>query len=243
MKTTTFRLLSLGTAFLIATVSVQAQVSYSDFLSPGFSGVTSTDGWFDLNSTNFPGYGTLGTTNNAWPAPIGSNQSGSGDANLDKIAGTSGYLTSASTNAIYSFNSLGTFLLSDATPVSGLSTILAQVSSTGDIGASAFQLDYNGGNQNLAPTYSQLIFSGPVSTSFGPATKYVWAYQWDVSSLGVTDFTATWNTAAPHDLTFGARLDQSNTFSQVVPEPTTSLLVGLGAAAVLFFRRRKSAVA
>src|SRR5690349_21815159 len=81
-------------------LTADAQVAYSDFLSPSFGGTTSTDGWFDLNSTNFPGYGSFGTAFNAWPAPVGSNQSGSGDALLDKLAGTSGYIASAATNAI-----------------------------------------------------------------------------------------------------------------------------------------------
>jgi hypothetical protein len=220
-----------------------AQVLYSDFTNPSFSGTTDTDGWFDLNSTNFP-TPTYPTTFpeafNAWGIAAGSNQAGSGDAGLNKTPGTSGYFTSAATNAVYSPNALGTFSIVDATPVSGLANILIQVSGTGNLGASAMTLDFNGGNQDLAPTETLLLQSGPISTTFGPSTKYIWAYQWDVSLLGpITDFTATWSTTAPHELTFGARLDQSSVYAAAIPEPSSMMLftVGLGAA---FLLRRKS---
>lgn len=219
----------------------EAQVAYSDFLSPSFGGTTSTDGWFDLNSTNFPGYGSFGTAMNPWPAPIGSNQSGSGDALLDKLAGTSGYVASAATNAIYSPNATGTFMISDTTPVSGLSNLLIQVSSTGNIGTSAFTLDINGGDQNIAPTDSALLFSGGVNTSFGPATKYIWAFQWDLSAFGpISSFSASWTTAEPHNLTFGARVDQGSEYVEAVPEPSTCLLLAIGLVAVTAGRRGRS---
>jgi len=239
MKIPTLRHLLVGAALLIGSSSLHAQAAYSDFLSPAFSGSTSTDGWFNLNSTTYPGYGTFGTATAAWPAPIGSDQIGSGDASLDKLAGTSGYLGGPDTNAIYSPD-IGTFTVADGATVSGLSNILIQVSSTGNLGPVGLTLDYNEGTQNLAPTFTKLISSEMISTPFGPASNYIWAYQWDVSSLGITSFSADWSTVAAHNLTYGARLDQSSTFVQVVPEPSTCVLMALGLGSV-FLRRHRSA--
>jgi hypothetical protein len=223
-------------------LTAQAVGYAGDFLVPSFTGTTSTDGWYDLNSTNFPGYGNFGTTNAAWPAPLGSNQSGSGDATWVKLAGTSGYLTSAASNVLYSPNSLGTFTVADATPVAGLANLLFQVSSTGDLGPTAPTLDFNGGDQNILPAFAQLVFSGGVTTAFGPANQYVWAYQWDLTSAGtVNNFAVTWNTAEPHNLTFGVRLDQSDTFAAAIPEPSAyGALAGLGALGLVVARRRRA---
>lgn len=74
----------------------------------------------------------------------------------------------------------------------------------------------------------------------GPATNYIWAYQWDVTGFEVESFSATWSTVAAHDLTFGARLDQSTAYS-AVPEPGTWLLIGLGVLIVVLMRRQMSA--
>jgi hypothetical protein len=221
--------------------SLRAQL-YGDFVAPALSGSTSTDGWFNLNSTNYSGYGSFpGLTN--WPAPIAANQSGSGDATFDKVDGTSGYLASATTNAIYSPDetNLGTFSVLDATALGSVSNILLQVGSTGNLGGTALTLNYNGGTQNLAPGYAMLISSNAVSTPFGPATYYVWGYQWDVTGLGVTSFDATWTVAAAHDLTYGARLDQSSTFMQVVPEPSSALLAIAGVGLAWLRRSRGAA--
>ncbi len=227
-------------ASLTGTALTAHAVSYAgDFIAPAFTGSTSTDGWYDLNTTNFGSRGSFGTTTVAWSAPLDSNQLGSGDATWDKLAGTSGYLTSASSNVLYSPNSIGTFTVSDATPVAGLSNVLFQVSSTGNIAAPS--LDINGGDQNLAPVTSVLLFTGTVSTAFGPATQYVWAYQWDLSSVGgIASFDITWNTAEPHNLTFGARLDQSDTFASAIPEPSAfAALAGLAALGLVATRRRR----
>ena len=228
-------------ASLAGSAITASAVSYTgDFVAPSFTGSTATDGWYDLNTVNFGSRGTFGTSTAAWSAPLDSNQFGSGDATWDKITGTSGYLTSASSNVLYSPNSIGTFTVSDTTPVANLANLLFQVSSTGNIAAPT--LDFNGGDQNLAPTVSALLFTGAVTTAFGPATQYVWAYQWDLSSAGaITSFGITWDTAEAHNLTFGARLDQASVFTSAIPEPATfATFAGLGMLGLAATRRRRA---
>lgn len=242
-STSALRVLALIIGFAGSAFTAHA-VSYpSDFLAPAFTGVTATDGWYDLNTVNFGSRGGFGTSILAWSAPLDSNQSSSGDATWDKLAGTSGYLTSAASNVLYSPNSLGTFTVADATPVAGLANVFFQISSTGNLGASGATLSFNGGTQTLTADFATLLFSGDVTTAFGPATQYVWAYQWDLTSLGtINDFAITWTTAEAHNLTFGARLDQSDTFSvAAIPEPSAyAALVGLGTLVLAAGRRRRA---
>ncbi len=243
-KTTTALPCSLLVIAGVIAASPVVRASYaSDFIAPALSGVTATDGWYDLNNVNFPGYGTHGTALAAWPQDIGSNQAGSGDAGLGKIAGTSGYLTSAASNVLYVPGTpLGVFTVNDATPVAGLSTIVLQISSTGDLGANGASLDFNGGDQSVAPTSAVLLSSGSVTTAFGSASQYVWAYQWDLTTGGtINAFTITWAAPAQHTMVFGARLDQGSVYSSAIPEPASfAAVAGLGVLGLAATRRRRA---
>lgn len=235
---------SLLPALLMIAAAPALRANYAaDFIAPVLGGVTDTDGWYDLNNVNFPGYGTHGTALGAWPQPIGSNQSGSGDAGLDKVAGTSGYLTSATSNVLYVPGTpLGVFTVADGTPVAGLSTVVLQISSTGDLGVSGASLSFNGGDQSLAPTHAVLLASGNVTTAFGAAERFVWAYQWDLTTgVTVSNFSITFAAPAQHTMVFGARLDQASVYSgSAIPEPSAyAALAGLGALGLVASRRRR----
>ncbi len=78
MQSTIFRTL--------AALAATAGLATAATIDVGLSGTTDKDGWYNLTSANFTGYGSF-PGNGAWPSPIGSNTPGSGDAVLNKSAG------------------------------------------------------------------------------------------------------------------------------------------------------------
>lgn len=207
------------------------------------AGASTSEGWYDLNNGAYAGYGGYATHASAWPSAIESNL-GEGDAGLNKTAGTSGYLASAATNGIYTPASpLGVFTVADATPVAGLRTVVFQLDfemSAGVFAAPA--LSYNGGSQNLAPVFSGTVFSEAKTGGMGASNRYVLAYQWDLSSAGaVADLAISWSAPAAHTITYGAWLQQSDTFAgAAIPEPSAfAALAGLATLALAASRRRR----
>jgi len=134
---------------------------------------------------------------------------------------------------IYNLDGISQFTLTDSTPFT-LGTVLLQ---TRTLGA---ELDYNSitfsctdvnGTHTLAPLFRYETDRG---TLLGASVSSAW--QWDLTGLGVTDYTITFAAAGP-SLSFDAlTLDTAAVFS-VVPEPTTAALGGLGAL-VLLARKR-----
>lgn len=229
-----------------------------DFIDPGFTGTTSYDQWGGFNSTSYPGYGGYGSTA-AWPAPIGSNIGASGDATLNKVSGYGYPGTTAGANYIYSslFGgqaantnpaiAVGTFSITDTTPVAGLETVMfqIQVSSWTSIGnpfpsGSPYPLlSYNGGAQNLWSNNLALLYRGEFSNEYGTGITDVWAFQWDLRDIPeeITSFTFTWS-VTNHAQQYQMRVDQGSEYVQAVPEPSTLGLFGLGAVGLAFLRRR-----
>lgn len=174
-----------------------------------------------------------------------------GDAVYDKVSG-SGYPAGQS---IYNSFGSGTFSVSDSNVVPGLETVVFQIEmapGVSDFGgpneaAGFFEtgglpvLRYNGGTLELAADFSDDFptgetFPNPVPP---PATVDVtiFRYQWNLSGLGaITEYEIEWSTI-PFLTTYGARLDASDSFVQVVPEPATLCLAGLGGIALLTRRR------
>lgn len=213
---------------------------------PALSGKTEYEGWETLTNTNYPSYpGFPGTA--PWPSPIDSNIPGSaGNADFAKLSG-GGFPGSES---IYNFTVPGTYEVGNSSPIGGLETVTLQL----DLGeGNSFfvappTLNYNGGSQGLAPTYTK---SGSGPTSFTnpqtgtPGTTTLFGYQWDLSSIGgaFADYAIQWTSDA-HATTFNLRLDSSDTFTgnaiTAVPEPATyPLAVSLLALAAVVAKRRR----
>lgn len=228
---------------LIAGLAGSARAA-QEFASFGLAGVSTSEGWYNLNNSNYAGYGGFATSTAAWPSAIASNF-GSGDAGLNKLAGTSGYLASAATNGIYTpATPLGSFTVSDATPLAGLGTVVFQLDI--EIASGTFAapvLSYNGGSQNLAADFSSTVFSEVKSGGMGASVRYVYAYQWDLVSAGtITDFSIAWTVPAAHTITYGAQLQQSDAFAgSAIPEPSSfTALAGLGVLGLAASRRRRA---
>ncbi len=211
-------------------------------VTPNLAGSTEYEGWEDLTAANNPGYPGFMNFTDPWPAPIDSNITGSaGNAGFDKVSG-GGYPASQS---IYNFTVPGTYEIAKSSAIFGLETVAVQL----DLGegdsffTAAPILNYNGGTQALAPTFSEqgagpTAFTNPETGD--PGTTTLFGYQWDLSSVGgITDYAIEWTTDA-HATTFNLRLDSSDTYSgnaiTAVPEPAAFglalALAVLGLAAV-----------
>jgi len=231
-----------------------AQIRVVDF----GSGSSGTDGWVNVNSLNFSGYGGF-PGSSAWPAPIGSNGIGSGDADLSRVAGSpSGGGPFLSSTSIYFGNFAqipnalgGTLRVSDSTPLANLKTLVFQIQigeATGYDLYSAPALKINGGSSVVNPLFSGILNRFQSGTYPSPATGldepvYVntRGYQWDVSSLGtVTSFAIDFS-GVTHSQIYGLQLDQSSSVfsTAVIPEPNVMGLLLAGACFCLYCRRAR----
>jgi hypothetical protein len=225
------------------------------------SGSSDSDAWVNVNAANFFGYGGF-PGNSPWPAPIGSNGTGSGDADLSRVAGSpTGGGPFLSSSSIYFGNYSqvpnalgGTLRVSDSTPLANLKTLVFQIQigeATGYDLYSAPALKINGGSSIVNPLFSGILNRYQSGTFFSPVTEldepvYVntRGYQWDVSSLGaVTSFAIDFS-GVTHSQIYGLKLDQSSSVfsAALVPEPNVGGLV-LAAACFFLIRRRVFVVA
>ena len=220
--------------------------SGASLVLPDLTGNTGYEGWEGLTAANNPGYPGFMTFTNPWPSPIDPNITGSaGNAGFDKVSG-GGYPGSES---IYNFTVPGTYEVANSAPITGLETVTLQI----DLGEgdSFFNappvLSYNGGSQNLVPTFTEQG-SGPTAftnpQTGNPDTTTLFGYQWDLSGItgGFTDYSIEWTSDA-HVTTYNLRLDSSDTFGgnaiTAVPEPAAyAALVGLLALGCTVLRRR-----
>lgn len=233
----THKLIVVG---LFSLASLQAQAA---FLSPSFGPNSQQSGWDTLTSARI---GVASGTNNItggfpgsapWTGPVGPNL---GD-NLGGFSKTSGagYASSAS---IYSHNFSGSFSVSAPDNGWDVANVLFQINSADGLGpgfSSGPTLNYNGGAQALLPNYVAQLSATAVTTPFA-TTQYERAYQWDLSGIGATiqDISISWGATA-HMTTYAMQLNASDTFTQVVPEPSTyAMLAGAGVLGMALVRRR-----
>lgn len=245
MKLPCFSLIAGVSLALIAT-------SYSAPIAIPLGGTTQNDKWTNLTTSSNPGYpGFPGS--GAWPAPIQSNIGG--DASLNKTANGPGGGPYPASGSIY-FGGFsgdanangGQLRVTDNTPVAGLETVVFQVE-IGEAWTYDFYngvlptLSYNGGSQNLVADFTSLsqVYNGTVTMPTGEEPIYIntWGLQWDLSSIGdeITSFTITFN-GVQHSQVYSMQLDQSNTFTQAVPEPGTSALLLISGCFLMMRRRR-----
>ncbi len=224
------------------TVGLSAAAVEAALLPVDLPGTTRTAGWGDLTAVNYPGYPTFMTSSAAWPAPI-PQTSGTGNMTLNKVGGL-GFPSNGGGIYIGTMTTgTGTFVLGtpSGTALTSLETIVFQMDVDG-IGAdwnsviSAVNLDYNGGNQSIAPLLSLLQGQQSAGMIFGqPANRFQLLFQWDVTGLGVTDFGVGW-TAGTHALAYEYKIVQGDEFA-AVPEPAALPL--LAAAFGVCFGWRK----
>ncbi len=248
------RAAALGTVFA-------ASSAFGALTSITLPGATDTDVWpiGSLTAGPNPGYPSF-PGSGAWPAPIGS--ATGGDATLNKTAnGTGGGPYPASEGLYYGGFSGdanvngGTLTVSDATPLTNLSTVVFQV----EIGESWTYdffnhelptLSYNGGTQSLAATYSSLFdqqYLGTIPMPSGdePIYRNTYALQWDLNGIAdpITSFSVSF-TGVQHAQLLSLQLDQSDAvlansvLPAAVPEPSALLLAGACAGLAGLRRRR-----
>ncbi|MEM9481133.1 MAG: PEP-CTERM sorting domain-containing protein [Verrucomicrobiota bacterium] len=207
------------------------------------SGNTDYDGWDDFS--NLPGYGTFevgpfAPPGTPWPSPIGSFEAGSGNAEVNRTAGTH-YSAGIS---LYSFAGSSDFTVFDPDPIGGLATVVLTLEDwEGSSATSDPLLSFNGGTQSMVAdfTSSSVVGSGDFG---GPFLINARTFQWDVSSLGsITSFNIDWTQGSSAGL-LALQLEQSDVFSIAsavpIPEPQTAVLLALVSSFLLVRRRGRA---
>lgn len=229
--------------------------------SISLGGTTTTEGWNSLSNTTISGYpGYPGTGN--WPSPVAS-QVGTitapdTRATLNKTSnGTqggpyfgNGYIYHGGTSSTPNILG-GSLAIADATPLSGVRTVVFQIEINNPFGHSFHNatlptLSYTAGGTpatNVAASYSAIIDSKPGAPFQGNAVDLnTWALQWDLPA-GVSEFTIGWS-SVQHAQIYALQLDQGSAVAlgsvlpAAVPEPASLALAAAGA--LIGLRRRRN---
>ena len=143
---------------------------------------------------------------------------------LTQTGSASSFIT-GSGNIYDSSASIQSFQLTDATPFS-LGTVVLQTRTLGselDYGSVFLSYSDGTGSHSLAPLARLELDRG---TTLGASVSSL--YQWDLSGLGVTAYSLSFNGAGPSVSFDSMTVDTWNQFATVVPEPSTYALLGLG---------------
>jgi len=219
------------------------------------SGASSFDGWVNITSANFSGYGGF-PGNNAWPNPIGSNVEASGDSELARIAGSpAGGGPYPASDSIYFGSSAqvpnalgGTLHVSDMTPLPNLKTLVFQIQ-IGEADGYDFHdpsgypvLKVNGQTNGVGASFGPVLlgryqngtFSSPETNQEEPVYVNTWAFQWNLAEgTTVVSFQVEFS-AVTHAQIYAMQLDQSSVlqpqqiFAPSEPAPQIQL-ISLGA--------------
>ncbi len=214
-----------GALLAVAVPSVHGQIT-----NISLGGITSYDGWNDLSSSSYSGGfpGFPGSSN--WPRPIDSKATGSGDAELQRLAGGSDggpFPASASLyfgSYLQVINELGgTLRVADSNPVQQVKTVVLQIQ-IGEADGYDFHspngaplLKINGqptGRSSITPVlinrYQDGVFESPETGLKEPVYVNTWGFQWDVSSLGTIASIQIDFSAVTHAQIYAMQLDQSS---------------------------------
>jgi len=195
------------------------------------SGASSFDGWANITSASFSGYGGFPGTS-GWPNSIGSNVEASGDSELARIAGSpTGGGPFLASDSIYfgSFTQVpnalgGTLRVSDMTPLPNLKTLVFQIQ-IGEADGYDFHdptgypvLRMNGQTNAVSATYEPVLlgryqngtFFSPETEKEEPVYVNTWAFQWNLAEgTTVSSFQIEFS-AVTHAQVYALQLDQSS---------------------------------
>ena len=199
-----------------------AQAATNNFYVPAWRGTANTEaGYWEIFTVGFGAPGNL------------ADRAGSTTGAVLTQNNPTSILTGSGN--IYNPGELSNFTLTDTTPFT-LGTLLLQTRTLGsELDYSSISLSYmaGGATHNVAPLFRYETDRG-TAPGLGATVSSMW--QWDLTGLGVTDYTITF-AAAGSSLSFDAMtLDTAAVFS-AVPEPTTAALAALGGL-VLLGRKR-----
>ena len=209
-----------------------AQSASAALVNNNLSGKVEYDGWNSLTAST-PGLSTAVLTT----APgFGSNEAGSGNANLLRTSG--GHYPAGS--SLYSFSTPSTFEVSDTSALSNVGTVVLTINSWRNVISYTVPptLNYNGGAQALVPTYTGVAEAGMIDFG-GPVQTYYDTFQWDLSAIGatITSYDIDWGQQV-HAGVIALQLESADVFSQslatiAVPEPSSCAIVSLLGFAML----------
>ena len=195
------------------------------------SGASSFDGWANITSANFSGFGGF-PGSSGWPNPIGSNAEASGDSELARVAGSpTGGGPFLASDSIYfgNFSQVpnalgGTLRVSDGTPLPNLKTLVFQIQ-IGEADGYDFHdptgypvLKINGQTNGVSATYAPVLlgryqngtFFSPETQQEEPVYVNTWAFQWNLESgIAVSSFQIEFS-CVTHAQVYGLQLDQSS---------------------------------
>ncbi|MEI9894058.1 MAG: PEP-CTERM sorting domain-containing protein [Chthoniobacter sp.] len=185
--------------------------------------------------------------------PIGGSTNIFFSGNPDFGSDTTDFLASGNQGGIYSFFSATHFQINSAVPLTGLQSLIVQLSlAAGENGlpltaAPTLSVVTAGGTVNLAATYSLLAGTTP-AVILGMSTDIdLFNYQWDLSGITgpITSYTVNWQ-APMHGIFYGQEVTEStavHTENVLVPEPSAAVATFGGATLLLMMRRSRRTVA
>ena len=225
----------------IASLLLLSAVHASAAFSINLPGNTETGTWSGLNNANYPS--AVPTPENPTPPNaldvLGAISASGSSATFDKVSGGA-YFISTNSGIYGGAAGPSAFSISDASPILDLATIVFQARTNTPPGSFSVTLSLNGNTTGplagLVPDFAmQALVQG---------TTFDRAWQWDLSGITeeITSYEISFGTPmhALIDVTSPVSVHTSDSFVQVVPEPTTGLLA-IAPLAFVVLRRRRAA--